>query len=69
MERNDSMQFSKKATMFDEAVELILKHKSSRTSILQARLAIDYARAARIKRQIISAGIINLKMQKVGERS
>lgn len=63
------MQFSKKATMFDEAVELISKHKSSRTSTLQARLAIDYARAGRIKRQIISAGIINLKMQKVGERS
>lgn len=58
MERKDSAQFNKKDPIFDEAVELVSKHKTCSTATLQTRLAVGYIRARRILEQMESDGIV-----------
>lgn len=45
-------------SMFDDAVQLIAQHESASASLLQRRLSIGYARAARLLDQLEEAGVI-----------
>jgi S-DNA-T family DNA segregation ATPase FtsK/SpoIIIE len=44
---------------FDEAVMLISKHDKASSSLIQRRLAVGYARAARILDQLYEAGLVS----------
>lgn len=45
-------------TLFEDAIRLVCQHDKASASLLQRRLAIGYARAARILDQLEAAGII-----------
>ena len=47
-----------KDALFDDALKLICQHDKASASLLQRRLSIGYARAARILDQLEMAGII-----------
>jgi len=44
--------------LFDKAVEIIMQHDKASASLLQRRLSIGYARAARILDQLEAAGYV-----------
>ncbi len=44
---------------FDEAVMLISKHDKASSSLIQRRLAVGYARAARLLDQLYEAGLVS----------
>jgi S-DNA-T family DNA segregation ATPase FtsK/SpoIIIE len=44
--------------LFDEALELVIRHQQGSTSFLQRRLKIGYARAGRLMDQLESAGVV-----------
>jgi S-DNA-T family DNA segregation ATPase FtsK/SpoIIIE len=44
--------------MFDEAARLIVRHQQGSVSLLQRRLKLGYARAARIVDQLEQAGVV-----------
>lgn len=45
--------------LFDEAVEVVISHDKASASLLQRRLSIGYARAARIVDQLQAAGVVS----------
>jgi S-DNA-T family DNA segregation ATPase FtsK/SpoIIIE len=47
-----------KDPLFDKAVEIIMQHDKASASLLQRRLSIGYARAARILDQLEQAGYV-----------
>jgi len=49
---------SKKDSLFDSAVDIITQHDKASASLLQRRLSIGYARAARILDQLEAAGYV-----------
>ncbi|PIV09680.1 DNA translocase FtsK [Candidatus Roizmanbacteria bacterium CG02_land_8_20_14_3_00_36_15] len=46
-------------TLFDQAIEIIMQHDKASASLLQRRLSIGYARAARILDQLEAAGYVS----------
>ncbi len=45
-------------TLFDQAIEIIMQHDKASASLLQRRLSIGYARAARLLDQLEAAGYV-----------
>ena len=45
--------------MFDEAIKVVINHERASASLLQRRLSIGYARAARIIDQLQAAGVVS----------
>jgi len=50
--------FEGRDELFDEALELVIRHQQGSTSFLQRRLKIGYARAGRLMDQLEAAGIV-----------
>ena len=48
--------------MFEEAARMIVRHQQGSVSLLQRRLKLGYARAARIVDQLEQAGIVGPSM-------
>lgn len=46
-------------TLFNEALEIVVKHNQGSASLLQRRLSVGYARAARIIDQLEKAGVVS----------
>jgi len=53
--------------MYDQAVEIVLKHKRASISLVQRHLRIGYNRAARLLEQMENSGIVST-MQSNGNR-
>jgi S-DNA-T family DNA segregation ATPase FtsK/SpoIIIE len=47
-----------KDAFFDEAIRIVCQHDKASASLLQRRLSIGYARAARIIDQLEAAGVV-----------
>ncbi len=56
--RGTSIDVEGKDVLFDKAVEIIMQHDKASASLLQRRLSIGYARAARILDQLEKAGYV-----------
>ena len=53
--------------MYDQAVEIVLKHRRASISLVQRHLRIGYNRAARLLEQMENSGLVS-KMQSNGNR-
>jgi S-DNA-T family DNA segregation ATPase FtsK/SpoIIIE len=53
--------------MYDQAVEIVLKHKRASISLVQRHLRIGYNRAARLLEQMENSGLVST-MQSNGNR-